>query len=861
MNDLNGLDWSSKPATGPNQKPGNYSNLSPSALKPTPPRSGRASPFASNVSLSAPSKTSIPTNDSFSNLVSFSGNNANKNLSLQEQQKRLADLKLQELAKNKKNTQDQWAGGDDVWNNLGSGRNTPAVQNSNDTPVSSSKRADDEDDLFATFDKPVHATSKPSVTQNVAKQLDPEDDDPFGLSELQARNNAPTRPAQSLLADDDDILGDLGRPVTEQPPPKREPSPKPMPVSDHPQDKAVAELVEMGFPADKARRALESTETGLDVQAAVGLLLNQAHEVSRQKARGRDSAQGIDRHDDQPGPRRPRPMQSDLGREQLETNRRERSSTPSGDAAKAATDLGTAFMKSAGAFWKQAQKQVQHAVSELNSDSDSSSQPKWMREAAALPQSRSRNDGQIEIRRAKAGPAVKQKQTEVTDEVMMLESERPTPPPRSTTRSRAEHVFDSSADTSRDHSPVMPSRLRQSHSPQPAFMRQQQQDPLASMMRPKPQAPPPTRSMLNRQAAEDQASQAYVSSARRRKPAAAPSAGIPTEGDLLEGAPAPSITTQSFPSRPARSAPPQSKPKPVTPVAVRPPAPTRNTPSISPIALKASHTARISGNDHFKRGDYAAAHASYTTSLSHLPQSHPITIILLTNRALTALKTGDPKQAIADADATITLIGPSKGDAEMVDLGDGESTPKPMRDYYGKALMRKAEALENLEKWSDASVIWRQAVEDGHGGATAIQGRARAERAAQPKPVPKPVAKPVAARKPMARPATVASSAPAAAVSALRASNAAAEKLDDEKFALADSVSAKITNWKGGKEGNLRALLASLDAVLWNGSGWKKVSMADLVLPNKVKIIYMKGIAKCHPDKVRPSNPFWLVTC
>ena len=39
--------------------------------------------------------------------------------------------------------------------------------------------------------------------------------------------------------------------------------------------------------------------------------------------------------------------------------------------------------------------------------------------------------------------------------------------------------------------------------------------------------------------------------------------------------------------------------------------------------------------------------------------------------------------------------------------------------------------------------------------------------------------------------------------------------------------------------------------VLWPEAGWKKVGMSELVLPGKVKIQYMKGIAKVHPDKVR----------
>ena len=38
--------------------------------------------------------------------------------------------------------------------------------------------------------------------------------------------------------------------------------------------------------------------------------------------------------------------------------------------------------------------------------------------------------------------------------------------------------------------------------------------------------------------------------------------------------------------------------------------------------------------------------------------------------------------------------------------------------------------------------------------------------------------------------------------------------------------------------------------VLWEGVGWKKVGMGELIVPSKVKVVYMKGIAKVHPDKV-----------
>ena len=38
--------------------------------------------------------------------------------------------------------------------------------------------------------------------------------------------------------------------------------------------------------------------------------------------------------------------------------------------------------------------------------------------------------------------------------------------------------------------------------------------------------------------------------------------------------------------------------------------------------------------------------------------------------------------------------------------------------------------------------------------------------------------------------------------------------------------------------------------MLWPEAGWKKIGLSELVLPNKVKIQYMKGISKVHPDKV-----------
>lgn len=245
-----------------------------------------------------------------------------------------------------------------------------------------------------------------------------------------------------------------------------------------------------------------------------------------------------------------------------------------------------------------------------------------------------------------------------------------------------------------------------------------------------------------------------------------------------------------------------------------------------------------------------------------LPDKHPITIIIRSNHAMTALKVGEPKSAITDADAMLDLIGPSKGENEQIDIGNTEP-PKPMKDFFGKALMRKAEAQEQLERWADAASTWKLAVETGHGGGQSIQGRNRCEKAAG---ISKPTSKPsTPARRPPAptpkKPSALAdltgsaaASQNSEAVTRLREANQAAERADDEKFALTESVDARLAAWKGGKQDNLRALLGSLDTVLWPEAGWKKVNMSELIMPNKVKINYMKGIGKVHPDKVRPFN-------
>ncbi|KAI9830329.1 MAG: hypothetical protein M1819_005710 [Sarea resinae] len=952
MDDLAGLDWSSQPNNNkpPPLNPASASASYLSAFKPASPPvvSGRSTPLsvqasgglknASSTGSKVPTKSSTPANDSFSGLVSFGSSHLTKNLSLQEQQKILLERKAKEAEERRKQFDAQFGVHDSQWDALSNGREgrneaaSPASPSGDQSTMGKklstsinkpfaalgsrpdqSATPSDDGDLLSAFSSaaPVDPSSHfppPSVIGNERRTpgsmglssgnsadgaLGVDDDDPFGLGRLPpARSGTEAKVAST--DDDDDVLGLLGKPISELPPPKS-PSPQIQQIPERdtthqhggegPQDKAVAELVDMGFPAEKAKRALEQTPDGTDVQSAVSWLLNQAHEEAKQKARGGDRG---GRTDDRARPgrterqdstdRRRRENDGDeavpawmrrQGRQSSSTRRREDSASPSNaekDFSQYASEIGNTLFKSANSLWKTGQKTVQSAVAEFNHDLDPS-QPKWMREAQLEARGRRQHAEQDSVDQVIEGvqgrrehesrvpkPTASDKQiadANITTEAMMLESGDARSHPHRHTRPKHEDLDRSgpSPVPSREALPGRPTPPPDRSTAPPRFLQHQQRE----ISRPS--------SRLSRQAVEEQSAQAYISPARRKKATPKPS---DPEPDLLFGdypknrqSPAPEPSRNPFKPR---ASTPLSKPS--TPLPTRPKAPTRQIPSLTPSALSTSTAQREKGTEAYKRGDYTTAHTHYTNALSPLPSAHPITIILLCNRALTNLKVGDPKAAVADADQALTIIGPSLGEDEKISLTDSEPG-KDMREFYGKALTRKAEALEQMEKWTDAGKVWQTAVEAGVGGATSIQGRNRCEKATSVKSAvpaassarrPPPATKraPVAPAKNIPAPST-STTTNAEAVARLRAANAAAERADDEKFALMDGVDARLNAWKAGKQDNLRALLGSLDTVLWAEAGWKKVGMHELVVPGKVKVAYMRGIGKVHPDKLPQS--------
>ena len=923
MDDLSSVDWApSKASSVGRQHPPGLGNYYPT-LRPIPSLSGNSSPsvipptgIIGSLSTTVPSRSngSTPANDSFANLVAFSGQQSEKNLSLKEQQARLQEEKAKQEAEQRRKFDVRFGSVQAAsWDTLGDGRTTPNRVTAPPTytatneyggqklstiinkpfagippPPPATVSVDNDNDLFSAFsasapvDKSSHMSppsSSPDIDgpnslngsgvpnaslaskglkRNSEYHTEENDDDPFGLG-MDGISKTPKQApiVNGKLNEDDDVLGLLSRPVSDFPKPQPRTDMILEPAGDdslHPQDRAIAELVDMGFTSERSRVALESTASGTNVQAAVGLLLNQAHEESRNNLQPQRQGKDPSANDRPQQPKRAQARRKSSGggsakpawmREQQRSEagqRRQdiRSVNGEKDPSQYAAEIGTKMFKTANSLWKTGTKKLNQAVADFNSDSDSN-QPKWMKDAQPETGPRKPRLPQRDVdatdhdrigSKAQQQPTARQTQPRVTDEALMLEADSHQPPRRSGPKTKISQDFPE---------PLPSSQLGAPHKqsvPQPKFMQRQS-------------APDP-RAKLSRQAIEEEASQAYISPARRKRliPKASP---IDQEPDLLFNS-SQSSHRHAVTFSSARTDP-QAVKNHTTPLSTRPPPPKRNVPAISPFARQASTKARQEGTLAFKRGDYALATTLYSTGITAVPLTHPLILPILTNRALTHLKIGDPKAAIADAKSVINLIGSSRGASETVDLG-GDEGVKPMITYWEKAMTRQAEALEQLERWSEAATVWKTCVEAGVGGATSIAGRDRCEKAtAVPSQSKPPAVRKTAAPKPRPKVSAFGDLAPesaqsAEAVSRLRAANAAADRVDDEKFALADVVDSRIKKWRLGKESNLRALLSTLQIVLWDGSGWKEIGMGELLMPGKVKINYMKGIAKVHPDKV-----------
>lgn len=78
-----------------------------------------------------------------------------------------------------------------------------------------------------------------------------------------------------------------------------------------------------------------------------------------------------------------------------------------------------------------------------------------------------------------------------------------------------------------------------------------------------------------------------------------------------------------------------------------------------------------------------------------------------------------------------------------------------------------------------------------------------------------------------------------------------AQREHAERTRLAETLDADIKRWSNGKEGNLRALLSTLQYILGPDSGWQPIPLTDVITVAAAKKAYRKAALYVHPDKVQ----------
>ncbi|CAI0392328.1 unnamed protein product [Linum tenue] len=78
-----------------------------------------------------------------------------------------------------------------------------------------------------------------------------------------------------------------------------------------------------------------------------------------------------------------------------------------------------------------------------------------------------------------------------------------------------------------------------------------------------------------------------------------------------------------------------------------------------------------------------------------------------------------------------------------------------------------------------------------------------------------------------------------------------AQREQAERNRLSEALDAEVKRWCSGKEGNLRALLSTLQYILGADSGWQPIPLTEVITAAAVKRGYRKATLCVHPDKLQ----------
>ncbi|CAL9735923.1 auxilin-like clathrin uncoating factor Swa2p [Monosporozyma servazzii] len=273
---------------------------------------------------------------------------------------------------------------------------------------------------------------------------------------------------------------------------------------------------------------------------------------------------------------------------------------------------------------------------------------------------------------------------------------------------------------------------------------------------------------------------------------------------------------------------------------------------ISDIELLSYNEFKDNATQLFKNGHYAEALEQYTKSLNTLPQTHPLRLIAISNMMISQLKIGEYNNVVKLNESCHKLYSNDQNNWKCI---IPNSVPgRTFKDIWSKIMLRYAEALEHLENYKIALTTYQDMIDKNITNTKVLEGKRRCEKVINPE---KFKSTPTPSRTPVSKPSPKKSSDDISPkntenVDRIKQINVNLEKEADLKVKLYDQVELKINNWKANKPDDIRYLLSNLNNVItW--TNWNPVSTTDLVMPKKVKVTYMKAVAKTHPDKIPAS--------
>ncbi|KAK6463457.1 auxilin-like clathrin-binding protein required for normal clathrin function [Scheffersomyces coipomensis] len=252
-------------------------------------------------------------------------------------------------------------------------------------------------------------------------------------------------------------------------------------------------------------------------------------------------------------------------------------------------------------------------------------------------------------------------------------------------------------------------------------------------------------------------------------------------------------------------------------------------------------TSKTTATEAFKSGDYDKALEFYSKCINSLPEKHENRVIIYSNLGNVYKLLGSLKKSLESVESGLILI-----DIKEVNSNQFEIDGKPIKYWFMKLILIKAEILELLEKFESSLDNYKILLSLNIHDKKIIDAKNRLDRIVNPQ-----VSRPSSSISNRPPPSKSTPSPPVQSRPPSSLSSRPVKKIQDDEVdpLLKEQIDIKIKSWLQGK--NFREVLITIDQIIPDKIKVKKVQQSDIVLNNKVKLNYLKIISTIHPDKTQ----------